>query len=354
MHPLALEKERVLRTKRPRRWRNVQNQRSAWLVWPSALPQRRSSALGKGCFAGEPEVAATGATTIVGRDAHPQGAGALRRAISHEESDDLAGLPTQGNPHPALVGFGADKAPEFVQLQHVAFFGGQQRLAQWRQLGGFFSTRARACPAPRRRRARRASSGVSDRRDDMGDGTKIFPGGGSCAALHALRQRAHRQKRQERLRAPTVPLPGLRGVPGTAPQEPNRAPGAPGRNPARGGSRTPELGSANPPDHRFLRGRSLGGERPHLADAHPARLSLSRQSQRLLARLRSSLSKAHSIASAARPRGKPTTPNAGFARCERAWAASCANPFPFPVREDASTIRNRSPIRNIGGTFPKR
>jgi hypothetical protein len=74
----------------------------------------------------------------------------------------------------------------------------------------------------------------------MRDGTQIISGRGSRAALHALRQRAHRQKRQERLRTPTVPLPGLRGVPGAFSHKPDCAARAPSRNPARGGPGTPE------------------------------------------------------------------------------------------------------------------
>ena len=44
------------------------------------------------------------------------------------------------------------------------------------------------------------------------DGKKIFPDDGCYAALHGVRQRAHRQNRQERLRPPAVSLSGIRTV----------------------------------------------------------------------------------------------------------------------------------------------
>ena len=69
------------------------------------------------------------------------------------------------------------------------------------------------------------------------DGKEIFSGGGSRATLHGLRQRAHRQKRQKCLWPPAVPLPGL---PGTFSPESDHGPRTPSRNPAGGGSRTPE------------------------------------------------------------------------------------------------------------------
>ena len=71
----------------------------------------------------------------------------------------------------------------------------------------------------------------------MRDGKNILLGSGVCAALHGVRQRTHRQKRQERLRPPAVPLPGVRREPGAVSQEP------------RDGSRT-QAGSAACRGHR--------------------------------------------------------------------------------------------------------
>ncbi len=74
----------------------------------------------------------------------------------------------------------------------------------------------------------------------MIDGKNILLGSESRAALHPLRQRAHRQERQEHLWAPTVSLPGVRRVPGVAAQEPPSDARAPGRGAARRGHRTLE------------------------------------------------------------------------------------------------------------------
>ena len=72
-------------------------------------------------------------------------------------------------------------------------------------------------------------------------GTKIIFGGGSGFALHGVRQRAHRQERQERLRPPTVSLPGVWSEPGAQAQEPPDRSSTQGRGVAGRGHRTPEL-----------------------------------------------------------------------------------------------------------------
>ena len=74
----------------------------------------------------------------------------------------------------------------------------------------------------------------------LGDGKNVLLGSGSRATLHALRQRTHRQKRQERLWSPTVSLPGVRGLPGVATQKPSGCAGAPRGGIASGGHRTAE------------------------------------------------------------------------------------------------------------------
>ena len=111
---------------------------------------------------GQPEVAASGPAAVVGWDAFTQRPGAFGRAISHEVSDHLAGLPTQGDPHPAHVGLGACEAPEFIEFEHVAGLRGQQCLIQRRAAFGFFSSQreivCRATPKTRSaaRRLRRS------------------------------------------------------------------------------------------------------------------------------------------------------------------------------------------------------
>ena len=105
---------------------------------PFGLAAQTVRALGKGFFVGQPEVAARGPATVVRRDALAQGAGTFGRAISHEESDDLAGLAAKGDPHPAYVGLGTDEAPKLVEFEYVTGFGAQKRVAQRREGFGFF------------------------------------------------------------------------------------------------------------------------------------------------------------------------------------------------------------------------
>ncbi len=86
----------------------------------------------------QPEVAAGGTTAVAGRDTLTQRASAGCRAVTDEVGDHLAGLPTQSDPDPADVEFGAAEAEEFIQFQHVARLGGQKRFAQRRETRGFF------------------------------------------------------------------------------------------------------------------------------------------------------------------------------------------------------------------------
>ena len=72
------------------------------------------------------------------------------------------------------------------------------------------------------------------------DGKNIFVGGGGGPTLHGVRQRAHRQERQKRLRPPAVLLSGLWRVPGSASQEPRDGSGATGGSAPRRGDRASE------------------------------------------------------------------------------------------------------------------
>ena len=226
------------------------------------------------------------------------------------------------------------------------------------------------------------------------DGTNIIPGSGGRSALHGVRQRAHRQKRPERLRPPTVSLPGMWGEPGARAQKPGNGPGAqsgsacvpwpPNAEPAGGPARLwrgawhdlqvarkkaarspaverhsfclPEAGDVleldelwsfvgskanaalgvdralppDPPGRGVLRGRSFRRQCPCPARAHPARLPLPRHPQRLLAGVRRGLSSPHPPLAPARAQARPVTSSVGTALCANAWAASCAKRSPFP------------------------
>ena len=103
------------------------------------------------------------------------------------------------------------------------------------------------------------------------DGKTLFVGGGSRAVLHGVWQRAHCQKRQERLRPPTVLLSGVRGVPGAGTQKPGNGPGAQsGGAPCRG-HRTPEpancpTGLRRGPAHHLALARKTAEGLPPLSD----------------------------------------------------------------------------------------
>ena len=115
----------------------------------------------------QPKVAAGGAAAVIRRDALTQSAGALGRAIPDEASDDLARLPTKRDPHPARIELAAHEAPEFVEFEHVALLGGQERRAQRRQGFGFFSSHLEIVPraTPKMRcAARRLRRSVSTAR----------------------------------------------------------------------------------------------------------------------------------------------------------------------------------------------
>ncbi len=112
----------------------------------------------------QPPVAAGRAAAVVGRDALAQSTGTVGRAVPDEVGDHLAGLAAKGDPHPARVCLEANKAPKFVEFEHVAFFGRQKRFVQRRENFGFFSshlaTVCRATPKTRSaaRRLKRSTS----------------------------------------------------------------------------------------------------------------------------------------------------------------------------------------------------
>ena len=88
----------------------------------------------------QPKVTAGGTAAIIGWDALAQSTGAFSRTVADEVGNHLAGLAAKRNPNPAGVSLGTDKAPEFIQFQHVALFCGQKRVAQRREACGFFSS----------------------------------------------------------------------------------------------------------------------------------------------------------------------------------------------------------------------
>ena len=115
---------------------------------------------GKSFLVGQPEVAARGPAMVLGREALAQGASTLGRTIPDKVRHNLAGLAAKCDPDPAHVGFAADKAPKFVQFQHVAGLGSQKRVAQRREAGRFFLSQPVIVlrPTPKTRAAARRLS----------------------------------------------------------------------------------------------------------------------------------------------------------------------------------------------------
>src|SRR5215213_1512025 len=64
-----------------------------------------------------PEVGEAVALAVHGRDAPPELAATLPRAVADEVSDDLARGATERDPDPALPGSFQHERPEFIQLQ---------------------------------------------------------------------------------------------------------------------------------------------------------------------------------------------------------------------------------------------
>lgn len=87
---------------------------------------------------GSPQITARGATPPARRQGGVQVRGALFAAVPQTPSRDLAGSSTKSHPEPEGLGFGAHKAPEFIELKHVAALAGQQRVHEGGQKASFF------------------------------------------------------------------------------------------------------------------------------------------------------------------------------------------------------------------------
>ena len=87
---------------------------------------------------GFPEVAAGSASLVVGGQRRSQIICALQAAVSQRVSDDLAGAAAKRHPQPERLRFAADKAPEFIEFEHVARLAGQQRVLGRGQVPRFF------------------------------------------------------------------------------------------------------------------------------------------------------------------------------------------------------------------------
>ena len=103
-----------------------------------ALAGAAVGALWEGLVVGQPEIAARGAAAVRRRDALTQGTGCSSRTVAHEVRHHLTSLAAKGDPHPAWVRFGTGEAPEFVEFEHIARLGSEQRVAQRREAFGFF------------------------------------------------------------------------------------------------------------------------------------------------------------------------------------------------------------------------
>lgn len=91
---------------------------------------------------GAPEISITGSTTIHRWKRLPEFLTGGFAAISDHERHNLACLPTERKPNPALFCFLADKGPEFIQLERdatqITWDCWDQRLLSLTQTLGFF------------------------------------------------------------------------------------------------------------------------------------------------------------------------------------------------------------------------
>ena len=85
-----------------------------------------------------PEITAGGAATVGFGQRGPQLRRALFAAISQRPGHDLPGASAKGNPQPKRLRLGTDKAPEFIEFQHVAPLAGQERVYEGGQAFRFF------------------------------------------------------------------------------------------------------------------------------------------------------------------------------------------------------------------------
>ena len=92
----------------------------------------------KSGLVGAPKIAARGTTPPARRQGGAQVRCALFAAVPQTPSHDLAGSSTKSHPEPEGLGFGAHKAPEFIELKHVAAMTGQQRVHEGGQKARFF------------------------------------------------------------------------------------------------------------------------------------------------------------------------------------------------------------------------
>jgi hypothetical protein len=93
---------------------------------------------------GAPEISITGSTTIHLWKRLPEFPTASFAAISDHERHNLACLPAERKPNPALLCFLADKGPEFIQFEcdatQITWDCWDQRLCERDQTLGFFLT----------------------------------------------------------------------------------------------------------------------------------------------------------------------------------------------------------------------
>jgi len=87
---------------------------------------------------GTPDVAEAVGSLVSRGQAVPQQAARLDAMTTQSKSHDLARAPTKSQPQPHLVLSLSHKRPHLIQLQHLAFFNGKQRLLQRRQSRHFF------------------------------------------------------------------------------------------------------------------------------------------------------------------------------------------------------------------------
>jgi hypothetical protein len=98
--------------------------------------------IGNNRLIGTPKITLTGSLTICLRKPFPQFAAAGFAAISDHERDNLAGLPAERKPNPALLSFLPHKRPDFIQFERdttrIVRNGWNKCLCEGLQALGFF------------------------------------------------------------------------------------------------------------------------------------------------------------------------------------------------------------------------
>ena len=87
-------------------------------------------ARGKGRPVGFPQITAAGAAAVSFGQSRAQVRRTLFTAVAERPGHDLAGSSAKGYPQPERLRFAVYKAPEFVELEHVTFLAGQQRVRE--------------------------------------------------------------------------------------------------------------------------------------------------------------------------------------------------------------------------------